>query len=118
MVKFEFGKNRTVVEVPEKQLPGLPLSLAPFFQEYDLAKLDLHRSAGTIIERVLQYGSRAEIRWLFQVTHASKLRIGCAAGGNMPSPSRTLLSGGWFWQSLRWSRSYSSGTQWEKELVI
>ena len=67
MVKFEFGKNRTVVEVPEKQLPGLPLSLAPFFQEYDLAKLDLHRSAGTIIERVLQYGSRAEIRWLFQV---------------------------------------------------
>ena len=42
------------------------MSLAPFFQEYDLATLDVQRSANTIIERVLQYGNRAEIRWLFQ----------------------------------------------------
>jgi hypothetical protein len=46
---------------------GFPSSLAPFFQEYDLAFLDLHRSASTIIERVLQYGDRSEIRWLFAV---------------------------------------------------
>ena len=42
-----------------------PGSLAPFFQEYDLAHLDLERSAATIIERTLQYGNREEIRWLF-----------------------------------------------------
>ena len=45
----------------------IPSSLAPFFQEYDLAQLEVQRSAATIIERVLQYGNRAEIRWLFQV---------------------------------------------------
>jgi len=46
---------------------SIPASLAPFFQEYNLARLDLQRSASTIIERVLQYGSRLEIRWLFGV---------------------------------------------------
>lgn len=51
----------------EPSFLALPISLAPFFQEYDLARLDVQRSASTIIERVLQYGSRAEIRWLFQV---------------------------------------------------
>lgn len=45
--------------------PILPSSLAPFFQEYDLARLDVTRSASTIIERVLQYGSRVELYWLF-----------------------------------------------------
>ena len=48
-------------------LTSIPMSLAPFFQEYDLEGLDLQRSASSIIERVLQYGNRAEIRWLFQV---------------------------------------------------
>jgi hypothetical protein len=43
----------------------IPASLSPFFQEYDLARLDVQRSASTIIERVLQYGNRAEIHWLF-----------------------------------------------------
>ncbi len=45
----------------------IPQSLAPFFQEYDLASLDAERSAATIIERVLQFGNRAEIAWLFRV---------------------------------------------------
>jgi hypothetical protein len=50
---------------------GIPASLAPFFQEepffpeYDLSALDLERSAATIIERVLQYGNRAEIHSFF-----------------------------------------------------
>jgi hypothetical protein len=52
---------------PQIEAPSIPPSLAPFFQEYDLARLDLQRSASTIIERVLQFGNRAEIRWLFQV---------------------------------------------------
>ena len=48
--------------------PGtIPNSLAPFFQEYDLAQLDLEHSRFTIIERVLQFGNRQEIRWLFSV---------------------------------------------------
>ncbi|MFZ6029666.1 MAG: DUF6922 domain-containing protein [Chloroflexota bacterium] len=51
----------------------IPPSLAPFFQEYDLSQLDLARSANTIIERVLQYGDRAELRWLFE--HYSKKQV-------------------------------------------
>ena len=44
---------------------GIPRSLAPFFQEYDLEALDPERAAATIIERTLRYGNRAELRWLF-----------------------------------------------------
>jgi hypothetical protein len=44
---------------------GIPRSLAPFFQEYNLDNLDPDRAAATIIERTLRYGNRAELRWLF-----------------------------------------------------
>ncbi|MBN1583852.1 MAG: hypothetical protein JXA89_24305 [Anaerolineae bacterium] len=43
----------------------IPRSLAPFFQEYNLADLDPDQAAATIIERTLRYGNRAELRWLF-----------------------------------------------------
>ena len=43
----------------------IPSTLAPFFQEYDLQKLDPQRDSATIIERAIQFGNRAEIRWLF-----------------------------------------------------
>ena len=45
----------------------IPTSLAPFFQEYDLRRLDPQKDAATIIERTLRYGDRAELRWLFSV---------------------------------------------------
>ncbi len=44
---------------------GIPRSLAPFFQEYNLDNLDPDQAAVTIIERTLRYGNRAELRWLF-----------------------------------------------------
>jgi hypothetical protein len=44
---------------------GIPRSLAPFFQEYDLDDLDPQRASATIIERTLRYGNRVELRWLF-----------------------------------------------------
>lgn len=50
-----------------EQIPfDIPSSLAPFFQEYDLAQLDVERSAATIIERTLRFGNREELRWLFR----------------------------------------------------
>ena len=45
----------------------IPTSLAPFFQEYDLACLRIEQDASTIIERTLRYGTRSELRWLFSV---------------------------------------------------
>lgn len=44
---------------------SIPSSLALFFQEYDLENLEPGTAAPLIIERVLQFGNRAEIRWLF-----------------------------------------------------
>ena len=44
---------------------GLPRSLAPCFQEYDLERIDPARHADLVIERVLAYGDRRELRWLF-----------------------------------------------------
>ena len=44
---------------------SIPTSLAPFFQEYDITKLSPEKDTFTIIERVLQFGDRAEIKWLF-----------------------------------------------------
>ncbi len=51
----------------------IPVTLAPFFQEYDLAQLNPERDADTIIERTLQFGNRAEIHWLF--TQYSRAQI-------------------------------------------
>ncbi len=44
---------------------GIPLSLRPFFQEYHLESLDPSLHSGLVIERVLAYGDRGELRWLF-----------------------------------------------------
>jgi hypothetical protein len=44
---------------------GIPRSLAPCFQEYDIEKLDPACHGDLIIERVLAYGDRRELRWLF-----------------------------------------------------
>jgi hypothetical protein len=41
---------------------GMPRSLAPFFQEYNLENLDPEQAAATVIERTLRYGNRAELR--------------------------------------------------------
>ena len=43
----------------------IPSTLAPFFQEYDLASLDPQTAAPLIFERSLQYGDRAELHWVF-----------------------------------------------------
>jgi hypothetical protein len=44
---------------------GVPRSLAPFLQEYNIEDVDPERGRHTLIERTLRYGNRAEIRWLF-----------------------------------------------------
>jgi hypothetical protein len=45
---------------------GIPRSLAPCFQEYDLEQLDPALHGDLIIERVLAYGDRRELSWLFR----------------------------------------------------
>ena len=45
---------------------GIPRSLAACFQEYDLEQLDPAQHGDLIIERVLAYGDRHELGWLFR----------------------------------------------------
>ena len=44
---------------------GIPRSLVSCFQEYDLERLDPAQHANLVIERVLAYGDRRELGWLF-----------------------------------------------------
>jgi hypothetical protein len=46
-------------------LQSIPITLAPFFQEYNLENLSIQQDSSTIIERTLRFGTRSELRWLF-----------------------------------------------------
>ncbi|MEA3351276.1 MAG: hypothetical protein U9Q82_11685 [Chloroflexota bacterium] len=73
---------------------SIPQSLAPFFQEYDLSRLDVQRSAATIIERVLQFGNRTEISWLFQVYSRAQVAAWVRQWGHQALPEPHLT----FWR--------------------
>ena len=53
---------------------GVPRSLAPCFQEYDLDQLDPAQHGDLLIERVLAYGDRRELRWLFDRYGRARIR--------------------------------------------
>jgi hypothetical protein len=44
----------------------VPEALAPLFQEYRLQELSLQADRDLVIERVLAYGNREEVRWLLR----------------------------------------------------
>ncbi len=70
-------------------MPSLiPPSAAPFFQEYILEKLDLDRDSSLIIERILAYGNRIELRWLFHYYEINKIKRWIADSGNRRLPRR------------------------------
>ncbi len=52
----------------------IPASAAPFFQEYILEKLDLDRDSPLVIERILTYGNRFELHWLFHYYEIDKIK--------------------------------------------
>lgn len=59
------------------RLPGLasiPPGLSIYFQEYDPALLDLTQDADLIIQRTLEFGTWEEIRWLFTLYKAIRIR--------------------------------------------
>jgi hypothetical protein len=72
----------------------IPLSLAPFFQEYNMATLDPQKDSHTIIERALQFGDRVEIKWLFTTYSHEQIRSWIQQFGKdkLPQPHRA------FWQ--------------------
>jgi Family of unknown function (DUF6922) len=72
----------------------VPLTLAPFFQEYDVTKLNSRTDSGTIIERTLRYGTRSELKWLFTEFSRSEIREWIQAWGSFSLPAPHLS----FWR--------------------
>ena len=73
-------------------MTSIPLSLTPFFQEYDITKLTPEKDSHTIIERVLQFGNRKEIRWLFECYSRQDISNWVRRWGKevLPEPDRTF----------------------------
>jgi len=74
----------------------IPVSLAPFFQEYEFAALNAQKDSHTIIERALQFGDRAELRWLFTTYSQEQIASWVSQFGKdkLPQPHRS------FWQTV------------------
>ena len=75
-------------------LHPVPASLAPFFQEYNLADLNPQEDAATIIERTLRFGTRRELRWLFAEFSRSQIRAWIQSWGKFALPEPHLS----FWR--------------------
>ena len=54
--------------------PSIPAWLEPLLQEYDFSELDLEQHAVTIIERTLEHGGRAEVRWMLRTYGVERVR--------------------------------------------
>jgi len=52
---------------------GLPVSISWLFPEYDFESMDPEQHAAVVIERVLERGAWAEVRWLF--AHYGERRV-------------------------------------------
>lgn len=52
----------------------IPAGLKPYFQEYNLTALDMAQEANLIIQRTLEFGTWDEVRWLFEVYGARRIR--------------------------------------------
>ena len=74
----------------------VPLSLAPFFQEYDIASINPETDSFTIIERTLQFGNREELRWLFETYSREQITSWVRHFGKdrLPQPHRR------FWEII------------------
>ncbi len=59
----------------------IPIGLKPYFQEYDIARLHIVRDANLIIQRVLEFGTWDEIRWLFETYRSKRIRLFLRAYG-------------------------------------
>lgn len=55
-------------------MSDIPVSLARVFPEYEFSELDPVTDAELVMERVLEHGTRAEWRWLFNHYGLERIR--------------------------------------------
>ena len=56
-------------------LSTIPDRLAAYFHEYDMARIDLRNDANLVIQRIIEFGDWDELRWLFRLYGAKRIRI-------------------------------------------
>lgn len=64
----------------------IPSSAAAFFQEYVFDRLECQAHAGLVIERLLAFGNRAEVRWLFDQYGVETIRRWVEENGSSRLP--------------------------------
>ena len=68
-------------------MQSIPETNRPFFQEYDFEQLDHSTDGDLVIERLLAYRNRDEVRWLIKVLWRTRLRKWLSeAGARRASP--------------------------------
>ena len=55
-------------------MSAIPSTLTRQFQEYRVEDLDLEQHADLIIARALEFGTRADLRWLFSAYGTERVR--------------------------------------------
>jgi len=85
--------------------PQIPIGLKPYFQEYDIKRLDIAQDANLIIQRVLEFGTWDEIRWLFETYRSKRIRLFLREHGERWLKPVTF----YYWRKLldvrRWKKS-------------
>ena len=66
----------------------IPASAAPFFQEYHFSDLDAEKDANLVMERILAFGNREELRWLFHFYGEDKIKAWVSENGFRRLPYR------------------------------
>jgi hypothetical protein len=83
----------------------IPSGLKPYFQEYDITQLDMTRDANLIIQRVLEFGTWDELRWLFETYRSKRIRLFLREHGERWLKPVTF----YYWRKLlgvrRWKKS-------------
>ena len=69
-------------------MQSIPATARPFFQDYDFERLDPEGDSNLIIERLLAYGNRDEVRWLLSRYGQARLRRWISESGNQRLPHR------------------------------
>ena len=69
-------------------MESIPETTKPFFQEYESERLNLERDGDLIIERILAYGNRDEVRRLLRYYGEDKVRRLLSESGTRRLPRR------------------------------
>lgn len=84
-------------------MPAIPATMIRHFQEFRVEDLDLDRHADLIIERALELGTRADLRWLFATYGTERIRDLVRRRGLRKLSRRACV----FWSTVLEVRDYS-----------